>query len=194
MRILRENPRIQFKELGSLLNISDVAARKRFLSLQRRGLLRVELTVPIEQSSIVFGRLDVLSADLDASRLLLERASVCPRVRFSGATTGEYNFSAIFSAEGLAALRSCVDHFRLWNREEIIKDQFILVTNTSRPNNLAVPLGEETTSPAEVKPEIIRLLALEAVHEPCGVECSRCHQFKLDCSGCPSRNDWFGLT
>ncbi|MFX0117697.1 MAG: Lrp/AsnC family transcriptional regulator [Candidatus Hodarchaeota archaeon] len=191
--LLRQNPRIQFKELGSLLNVSDVAARKRFLSLQERGLLCVELIVPIADLSVFFGRLDAASRDLYANRLLLERASKCPRIRFSGTTTGEYNFSAIFSAEGMDALRSCVDHFRVWNRDEILKDQFILITSISQPKTLAVPITEDNSTPIETKSEILHFLTQEAIQEPCGANCSLCDQFNLQCSGCPSRSDWVGL-
>ncbi|MFW9915826.1 MAG: Lrp/AsnC family transcriptional regulator [Candidatus Thorarchaeota archaeon] len=194
VQIIRENPRIQFKELGALLNISDVAARKRFLSLQKRGLLRVELIVPVAELGIVFGRLDVVTSDLEANNLLLENASKCPRIRFSAATTGEYNFSAIFSAKGMTELRSCVDHFRAWNRNEIVKDQFVMMTKVSEPESLSVPLRNDFSTPHESKSEIIRLLTQDVGQEPCGVNCSHCHQFKAGCSGCPTRIDWAGLS
>lgn len=149
--------------------------------------------VPIEKCNIAFGRLDIISRDLDSNHLLLERSSTCPRIRLTSVTTGEYNFMAIFVGDTLLALQSCIDHYRALNRDEILRDQFVIMTNVSPPEYIAVPLNKEVSSPTEEKSEILRLLTRETVLQPCGANYTRCQQFKLACSGCPLREDWNGL-
>ena len=110
LRILRQDARIGWSELGARIRLSPNAAADRVRRLVRGGVIR-RFTVEVDQSRL--GRdleavIDVRTTDLEAFR---RGALTCPEVTWLAHVTGRTDFQLHVHVAGTAGLNALLQRF-----------------------------------------------------------------------------------
>lgn len=111
LRMLQDNSRVSFVELGAALGISESAVRRRVKSLVDGGVIRrftVELGDRGTASAVVLASVDSGSETSEVASRLLE----LPGAETIYEITGQYDIMAVITAPSIGEINSSIDGLR----------------------------------------------------------------------------------
>lgn len=173
IRLLHQDGRKTFKELGKAVGFTGLGAQKRVNRLLEQGVLRLSALVNTEVLDFCLAMILLEMESAEAMRKTMDRYSECPRVINFFTTMGGYNLIALVMAEDQGTLESeSMERCALRSGEGIRRSEFYPIGKTHHSKFL--PLG--SLIPRE-----------EGDLTPCGVDCGSCLSFQdQKCVGCPS--------
>jgi len=172
-RLLPQDARTTFKELGDAVGHTGLGAKKRVAKLLEHGVL--QLTALVNTEALGFGLAMILleMGSAAAMRKTIERYRDCPRIINFFTTLGGYNLIALVMAEDQGTLENeAMDQCGLRSGEGIRRSEVYAIG---------------TLSQASFLPLCLSTLNVVGDVTPCGVECQSCPSFQVQkCVGCPS--------
>ncbi|MFQ5711187.1 MAG: Lrp/AsnC family transcriptional regulator [Candidatus Geothermarchaeales archaeon] len=166
---LLRNGRASFTELAGRLGVSVPSAKSRFESLRKSGLLDVRGVVNLNQFN---WKIAVAMLKTETPTYAMEHAKAlrrCPKVIFTGATTGSYDIFAVFTGENLSVLRKTIEN-AVSGLEGVEKADFLYGDLPTYPEYIQLNLPDERTEKT-----------------PCEALCEGCLLYTTGkCRGCPA--------
>lgn len=115
LEILTVDARISNREVGRLLNVSDVTIGKRLKAMQRAGAIRVTALVNPSTMGLNCAAFVRLKTAPDMARKIAMSAAALKEVPFVALTGGPHNVVTLALVEDRQALADLVHrHFRRW--------------------------------------------------------------------------------
>ncbi len=170
VKLLQEDGRLSFKEVGRILGISHVAARKNYLKLLNKDVIRVQALVNSKYYNYV-----LIMAEVESYERLHEAVEVfknCPRTLMVMRGLGGLNLIVLAVAEDPGALKAILlDKCALTNLSSIRRSEVILIDRVLKPRYIQLRVKSRGS--------------META--PCGKNCSKCQLYcEKTCVGCPA--------
>jgi len=179
IRLLHQDGRKTFKELGKAIGFTGLGAQKRVNRLLEQGVLRISALVNTQVLNYCLAMILLEMKSAEAMRKTMDRYRECPRVINFFTTMGGFNLIVLVMAEDQGTLESeSMERCALRSGEGIRRSEFYPIGKTHHSQFL--PLG--SLIPSE-----------DGDLTPCGVDCRSCPSFKdQKCVGCPSVSHYKG--
>ncbi len=166
---LFKNGRASFTELAAKLGVSVPSAKSRFESMVEKGLLNVKGLINLNQFNWKIAIALLKTTTTTHAIKYVKTLTRCPRVIFTGTTTGTYDLYTIFAGEDLSLLKKHIEN-AISGLEGVDRADYLYGDLPSTPTYIPINVPLEKTE----KP-------------PCGVKCEECfYQLTGKCGGCPA--------
>jgi len=179
IRLLHQDGRKTFRELGKAVGFTGLGAKKRVNRLLEQGVLRVSALVNTQVLNYCLAMILLEMESAEAMRKTMDRYRECPRVINFFTTMGGFNLIVLVMAEDQGTLESeSMERCALRSGEGIRRSEFYPIGKNHHSQFL--PLGSLISSE-------------DGDLTPCGVDCGSCQSFQdQKCVGCPSVSHYKG--
>ncbi len=169
--LLGTDGRMTYSQLGRLLNISHVAARKRLERLTESNIVKITSAVNSEKIGMMILFMAIETENIEIAEDIIRKYRDCPRILLMASVTGRYNLFAILLAEDTWTLESILGTCSIRTEKGIRKSE------TWFGNAPIVPMFV----PLNLAPES------KSAMNPCNRTCENCRRYHLEkCVGCPA--------
>lgn len=177
---LQVDGRTTFREMAEIVGFTSMGVKKRFDSLQGRGIIKVSALLNPKPLNLRLAIVMLEMESVKAMRKLVERYRDCPRIIHMFVTLGGFNLIALVVAEDYDTLESIsLEKCSLRSNEGIRRSEFY-------------PIGDIYFSP--FVPIREHLTHKERTSTPCNVDCRSCIRHKREkCAGCLATSDYRGV-
>ncbi|MBD3191838.1 MAG: AsnC family transcriptional regulator [Candidatus Heimdallarchaeota archaeon] len=178
IRLLSENGRSTFVELGKLLNLSHVAIRNRYKNLEENQLVQIRAEVNSKKIPLELVLFLIESSPKVSRKELFETYSSCPRVIFCASLIGEYDFMVLAYSENRETLESLMSTRFLKEEAGVRHSSTFILGSYLFPSFLPINVPNSDT---------------DEYLTPCKLNCNECSKYKDKlCIGCPETK-WYKL-
>jgi len=175
LSLMQNNGRISFSEIGKVVGLTAMGAKKRVEKLLK-DKVKVKALVNTDKLQLAMIAMEVENSDY--LRKILNRFQNCPRIIRFFVTTGSYNLFAIIFAEDYKSLKSVTLEKCSLRAQEGVKRYEVY------------PIIEIYYEPFLD----IKVVANKQDYTPCGISCSSCKSYtEVRCLGCPASKMYRGL-
>jgi Lrp/AsnC family leucine-responsive transcriptional regulator len=179
IRLLQQDGRKPFKELGDEVGYTGWGAKKRVARLLEHGVLRLTALINTEALGFCLAMILLEMESAAVMRKTIERYRDCPHIISFFTTRGGDNLIALVMVEDQGTLESeSMERCALRSGKGIRRSEVYPVGTTLHTSFLPLSI-----SARRVVDDVT----------PCGVECQGCPSFQVQkCVGCPSTSCYKG--